>query len=63
MSTLRVYAVPAVLGIASIGGLVLALVSEGWLDAVALVLVTAPLAVILRHSVRARSSRGDAPSR
>jgi len=59
---LRVYGVPALLGVLSIGGLVLALTGDGIVDAVAVILVTLPLAAIVRSFLRGRASSAPVTS-
>lgn len=55
-SLVRTYAVPATLFVASVAGLALALVSEGLVDAFALLLVAAPCVAVVVVLLRRRSS-------
>ena len=52
---LRVYGMPALLGVLSIGGLVLALTGDSAVDVIAVALVAFPLAVIVRSFLRGRA--------
>jgi hypothetical protein len=58
----RVYGVPALLGVLSIAGLVLALMGDGVVDALAVALVTSPLAAIVRSFLRGRAPSAPVPS-
>jgi len=52
---LRVYGAPGLLCALSVSGLILALVGGAAVDAIAIVLVAAPLAVVIRSFLRGRS--------
>ncbi len=60
---MRVYGMPALLSVLSVAGLVLALTGDGLVDAVAVVLVGFPLALIVRSFLRGRSPSATAPAR
>lgn len=48
----RILAVPAVLAVASLVGLILGLTGEGWRDGLSAILLTLPLFAFARHWLR-----------
>lgn len=51
-SPARILAMPAVLAVGSLAGLILGLTGEGWRDGLAVILLFLPLAVFARHWLR-----------
>lgn len=51
-SVSRILTAPGVLAIASLAGLILGLTGEGWRDALSVMLIFLPLAVLARHWLR-----------
>lgn len=58
---IRVFAIPIIIALATLGGLIAALVGEGWLDAVAWLGLSAAVVVPVHYGIRSR--RGITPGR
>ncbi len=48
-SNARVFAMPLLLALASLAGLVIGLTGDGWRDVLAVILLLIPVAVFVRH--------------
>lgn len=58
---MKVFAIPIIIALATLGGLIAALVGEGWLDAVAWLGLSAAIVIPVYCGIRAR--RGITPGR